>query len=427
MARNYPFLLRTVRSSGKGAWETGMPLGSQAHHAPHRMAAARQAIGRFLKSTRQTMRLSQAQVAVLASRNSLPLSRAAISAIERGLHLPSLEALLTYWNALQVDPMEVLERARLATVAPANLSSLSDDQLERRAGELHREGHHRDAAALYDMMLERLAQDPPSDPKVNARRQATVHLQRATALRRAAALLAARSAAERSIAAGSACPDVQAEAYSVLAMIHLQMSNLPLATDAASKAALLSETCGVETRTRVCLSRALVRFEAGEFEEARRALLEARELARKADDPAHLTQIAGSLALCLLALGRRKAARKGMMFAVALARTHRIAALEARWLVELGRIALDEKDLEEALDLAEAALSVAQRRQDPLMIFRAEWLQHQIVLRKSPGDPDRLRLGRLRKLLPHLEDPGEREVQDFRATLGFAQGRRGAP
>ena len=112
MARNYPFLLQTVRSSGKGAWETGMPLGSQAHHAPHRMAAARQAIGRFLKSTRQTMRLSQAQVAVLASRNSLPLSRAAISAIERGLHLPSLEALLTYWNAL-LFPFMVVSRKLL--------------------------------------------------------------------------------------------------------------------------------------------------------------------------------------------------------------------------------------------------------------------------------------------------------------------------
>src|SRR5213593_1923452 len=127
------------------------------------------------------MRLSQEQVAALTTKRSWGLSRAAISAIERGRNLPSLDALLAYWTVLQVNPMEVLEKARLARILPT-------------AGQAHQQA---------------IPADSVSDPREKTLHQAAGELRRARALRRAGALLAAKEAGEASIGHAGEFPDVQ--------------------------------------------------------------------------------------------------------------------------------------------------------------------------------------------------------------------------
>ena len=84
---------------------------------PLRTPTPAERIGQFLRRTREAQNLSQEQLAALTDGRPGRVSRAMISAVERGRHLPGLEVLLTLSQVLHISPNEVLERLELARVA----------------------------------------------------------------------------------------------------------------------------------------------------------------------------------------------------------------------------------------------------------------------------------------------------------------------
>jgi transcriptional regulator with XRE-family HTH domain len=385
-------------------------------------------IGQFLRRTRESLNLSQEQLAALTDGRPGRVSRATISAVERGRHLPGLEVLLTLSQVLHISPTEVLERLELARVAGVETARLSLDELERKASESFWAGDHRQAVACYDAMLRKLQQDaPPDDVREHTLRIARTELRRATALRRCGAAVAARSAVERAIALADGSPQIQAEAYVVLVALLDKLGCGPLARDAAERAVELAEQGG-DPRVRgwAWIEKGVVLMSCGQWAEARRAFVHARQWVRKAKDKRHEIHVQGNIAGCLKELGRTKQAHRRYLEAVNLSRRYGVPSLEAVWFVELGQLALDEGDLEHAETYALAALKIAKPADHLLTCFRAEWLRHRVSLQRSPNDPDRHRVAYLRRLYARLEDHrGIPEVQEFRHAYCQPPGPRG--
>jgi len=382
------------------------------------LEAAQQAIGLFLRATRESKGLTQDQVSKMTRGSAWQLSRAAISAIERGQNFPGMEAMLALSQVLYIDPKEIVERARLSTVVPVDLTGLSYEDLEQRAKEHFWAGEFKQALLVYDAQLERLALDPPASPTESAARVAILEVRRATALRRAGAMLSATATAERAIGLSTSFPEIQARAYVVLSSLQAQRGNLPLARDAADRAVELADKAGdARTQGWAWNVRGKVHFMARQFERARDAYLEARERAERAGDLMHLSHNDGNIGMCWVELGRLDEAQDWITRAFEQARRLGQPALEASWLIELGKLALRRDDPEEADRCAQAALRIAKPREHYLSIFRAEWLRHRIVRRLRPDDPDRLRLHYLRQLYLHLDQfEGIDEIQDFKKT-----------
>lgn len=374
-------------------------------------------MGLLFRAAREAQHLSQDQLAAMTGGPDAKLSRTMISSIERGRHSPGLETLVCLTRALHVDPAEVFERVDLAMAQPVDLTGVGLDELNRRARESFWAGDFRTALATYDAMLERLVLDPPEDAEERTRQHARVEINRAAALRRCGALKASRGAAERAIALAERSPGLQAEAYTVLASLLNQMANLPLARDASNRAVELSAKGDIDIQVHAWTGRGAILYRSGSFEEARRAFLEAGALGRRASDRHHLVHIEGNIGMCLLGLGRREQARKRLMNAVELARKQAVPALEASWLVELGRIALDQQLLDEADRYTEAALRIARPREHLSTVFRAEWVRHLVARRRDPRAADRQRLAYLRKLFLRLEDRDLGEVREFREEV----------
>ena len=346
------------------------------------------------------------------------LSRAAISAIERGQNFPGMEAMLALSNVLYVDPKELMERARLATAAPIDVTGLDYDELDRRAREFFWAGDFRRSLSVYDAMLEKLILESPREVHVGARLMATLEVRRSTVLKRAGALLSAIATAERAIWLSTDYPEVQAKAYVSLAGLQTQRGNLPLADDAARRAVELSQQVGdPECLGWAWMVKAKVLYMSAKYEEARQAFVEAHKEARLAADNLHLTHIEGDIGMCWLALGRLPEAEKWVRRAIELSRKYKQPALEASWLVEMGKIALEERKLERADSHASAALRIAKPREHNVTIFRAEWLRHRVVRQAEPANEDRHRLHYLRKLFQQLDQhEGIEEVQEFKKT-----------
>jgi transcriptional regulator with XRE-family HTH domain len=390
----------------------GQPQGEE------RLCAAQQSIGSFLRATRTAQKLTQEQVASMTRSTPWRLSRAAISAIERGQNFPGMEAMLALSNVLYVDPKELIERARLSTAVAVDVTGLSLEQLDQRATQFFWAGDFRQALSVYDAMLEKLALETHHDREWIRRTVASLEIRRATALKRAGALLSAIATAERAISLSVDLPQIHVEAYIVLADLQCQRGHLPLAGDAAKRAIELSEKAGPRTRGWAWMVHAHVLFLSGEYEPAREAFLEARRYAKLAGDDQHLTHIEGDVGMCCLELGQVDEARKWVVQAVERARQQSQPALEASWLVELGKIAYRQDELGEAEGAADAALSIAMPREHRMTVFRAEWLRHRIVRRRRPEDPDRGRIEHLRKLYLDLDQhEGIEEVQDFKKSV----------
>ena len=134
-----------------------------------RLAAAQKAIGNFLRATRASQRLTQQQVATLTRKSPWQLSRAAISAIERGQNFPGMEAMLALSHVLYIDPKELVERARMSTVVPVDVTGMTYEDLEHRAEHYFWAGDFRQALSVYDAILEKIALEggsrtrPPRD------------------------------------------------------------------------------------------------------------------------------------------------------------------------------------------------------------------------------------------------------------------------
>ena len=379
--------------------------------------AAQQAIGSFLRATRTAQKLTQEQVAEMTKDSPWQLSRAAISAIERGQNFPGMEAMLALSNVLYVDPRELIERVRLATVVPVDVTGLSSEELEKQASRHFWNGEFREALSIYDALLEMIALEENQDARARGR-LARLEVQRSAALRRAGALSAATSTAERAIGLASDEPAIQAEGYIVLAGLQCDRGLLPLASDAAQRAVDLASHADLKTQGWAWVVKASSLYLAGDYEEARQAYLEARKCAVESEDRKHQTHIEGNIGACWLALGQVAEARTWVRRAIDLARQERQPALEASWLVELGKIAAQERRLDEADGCAEAALRLAKPLNHRITVFRAEWLRHRLAKTRNPQKTDRHRLAHLRKLFQLLDQhEGIEEVQEFKETV----------
>lgn len=379
---------------------------------------AQLSIGNFLRATRESMNLTQAQVAERTRKGPWQISRAAVSAIERGQNFPGLEAMLALSNVLQIDPKELIERARLTAVVPVDITGLSYEELEGRASQYFWAGDFKHALAVYDAMLQKVALERPEEPAELATRLATLEVRRATTLKRGGALLSALAAAERAISLSSALPEIQAEAYVVLASLQCQRGHLPLAHDAAQRAIELSRLASAETQARAWMVQGQFLYQSKQYDEARQAFHRAMDCAQLGGDTWHLTHIEGDIGMCWLAQGQREEAIRWLDRAVARAHEQKQPALEASWLVELGKIALAQGQAAQAERLARAALRIAKPGEHYLTIFRAEWLRYRVSQHIRPKRPDRQRLALLGGLYQHLRQlEGIDEIQEFKQGL----------
>lgn len=371
-------------------------------------------MGNFLRSAREALQLTQAEVARKTYGSSWQLSRAAISAIERGQNFPGLEAMLALSNVLHIDPKELIERARLTAVVPVDLTGSSDRELESRAGQYFWAGDFKRALAVYDAMVQKLALEAPEREEAVSR-LATLELRRATALKRIGALISAIASIERAISLSVEAPAIQAQAYVVLADLQAQRGHLPLARDAAARAIELARESNPRCLVWAHIVQGQALHLAREFAAAKQAFLEARRLAEAHDDRQHLSHIAGNIGSCCRSLGDAVEARDWIERAVGFARAQGQPALEASWLVELGRLALEREDYAEADRLAGAALELARPREHNLTVFRAEWLRHRVRRSVDPRDPDPERLERLSELFRLFDGhEGIDEIVEYR-------------
>jgi len=307
-------------------------------------------------------------------------------------------------------------------------AGLTFDELDRLASESFWAGDVRRAAACYEAMLRLIAEHPPGDPEEHARKAALVELRRGAALRRCSATSTARSAIESAISRSEGLPEIQAQAYLLLAALLVQLGKLPLARDATERAiALAAPLDDAKLRGWTWIERGEVLAASGDPAGARAAFLRARKEVRLAHDFRHAIKVEGNIGTCLHALGRHAQARRRYLAAIAMARRHDSPAAEVLWLVELGRLALDEGRLEEADRCAAAALGRAKPSDDRLTCFRAEWLRHRVHQRRHPDDPDRHRIAHLRRLYVKLEDHGGvSEIREFGTLHGIVSSGGGS-
>lgn len=383
-------------------------------------------VGLFLRATREAQKLSQQQLAELTRGEPGSVSRAMISAVERGRHLPGLDVLLTLSRALHFSPTEILERLELARGEQVETAERSWESLEQEATRSFWSGDPRRAVACYEAMARLLEANPVAEMREQLRRAATLHVRRGAALRRCGALTAARSAAERAIAMTETVPDLQAQAYVVLAATLVQVGCLPLARDAAQRAVEIAEPCDSRVRAWALLEKGEVLAASQRFEEARVAFVEAGRHVALSGERTHEIQVAGNIGACLWRLGHHDRARERFVEAVTLARKQGVPASEAFWLVELGRLAFDRGALDEAEARARAALGVAKPHDLALTVFRAEWLRHLVRRRAAPDDPDRHRVAYLKRLYHRLADhEGHAEILEFRESYCRPPAERG--
>jgi len=381
------------------------------------LEAAQQKVGSFLRSTRQNQRLTQAEVAKRTRESPWQLSRAAVSAIERGQNFPGLEAMLALSNVLHIDPKELIERARL-TVVPVDVSGLTYEELESRASQYFWAGDFNKALAVYDAIVEKMALEGGEDSAALAVRLARVEIRRATALKRAGAILSAVASAERALFLSRDNREIQAEVYVVLADLQVQRGHLPLANDAARRAIELSADGSLSVQAWAWMVQGRALYLAEKFSEARDAFVQARRHAVDGNDQQHLTHIEGNIGMCWVAEGDLAEGRPALQCAVDLARKAKQPYLEASWTVELGKIALVQDRFDDTRRLARAALRIARPRENSLTIFRAEWLLHRLNRRIKPDDADRRRLAQLHKLFLELDQhEGIDEIQEYKAVV----------
>jgi transcriptional regulator with XRE-family HTH domain len=376
-----------------------------------------QTVGQFFRATRQAQDLSQEQLASLTRGHPGHVSRAMISAIERGVHMPGVEVLLTLAQTLHVSPNEVIERLEMSRGAEIETAGLTPEEADRLASNAFWAGDHRRAAAYYDAMLRQLAAEPDDGSVERRHRIATLEVRRGTALRRCGVTTTSRSAIERAIALTDDAPELQAQAYVVLVALLVQLGCLPLARDAAERAVQLASDCDARTRGWAWIEKGEVLVASRMFREARAAFLEARRQVRIAGDRRHEIHVEGNIGACLHGMGNLTQARGRYVKAVELARKYEVPAAESLWLLELARVSFDEGKLDQADHCAQAALRVAKASEHLLTCFRAEWLRHRIHREQRPDEPDRHRLAYLRRLYTRLEPHrGIEEINEFRST-----------
>lgn len=383
------------------------------------LEAAQLSVGQFLRSARESLHMTQAEVADKTRESPWQLSRAAVSAIERGQNFPGLEAMLALSAVLHIDPKELIERARMTAVVPVDVTGIDDAELESQASQYFWAGDFRQALAVYDAMVHKLVLEAPERDEAVSR-LAVLEVRRATTLKRIGALISAVASIERAISLSVRDPKVQSEAYVVLSDLQAERGLLPLASDAAERAIRLATEANPTRLAWAHMVQGKARYLAGDHATAKSSFLEARKHAEAHHDHRHLSHIVGDIGCCCLALGEIEQAQRWIEQAVSLARENRQPALEASWLVELGKIMLRRGEVEEAARLASSALRLAHDQENTLTIFRAEWLCHRLHLaqRTDQDAPDLVRMARLKELAKALgEHEGVEEIIEYREEM----------
>jgi len=407
---------------------TGPAAAEGSESIPAFLAAVLPAIGTLLRSRRDALGLTQVQLAASTEALGWPVSRAMISALETGKHSPSAVTILALSTVLRVDPMEIFDRLKMATPVPAEYRMWSIEQLDGRFLELFGSGRFREALTALDTMMTRLVESEGIDRATRQRRMAVVEVRRATTLRRLGALVAAKESAERATLLSSEHPDLMAQAYTVLVAVHLRRGYLQLGVGAAERAVQLAANGGAALMGQALIERGRALLEAHRFEDAYRVFAEARDRALEVGDDLHVLTSTGNMGVCLADLGKRSAAEAKIRSAIDLARRLRRPDLEARWLLELGRVSFDGGHLDGAARLASEAVQIAQRGEYWQVAFGATMLLHRLAKAANPKAPDLRRVAYLRKLRGRVqEDVSDPDFQAFLAeNFTEAHPREGA-
>jgi len=201
--------------------------------------------------------------------------------------------------------MEVLERVGLSTTAPVDLTDHSHEQLRQQAEQFFWAGDYRRALSVYDAMYQRVLLEPPGDPEEATRMEARIEINRAVTLRQCSALQASEASAKRAVELAKNVPDLQAEAFIVLASLYSHLGMLEFAELAAGRALALTRDGepGLLGQAWNQMGNTLQR--AHRFDESREAFLEARKLAIRTREHRLHVKAEGNIGSCLLAIGRR--------------------------------------------------------------------------------------------------------------------------
>lgn len=379
---------------------------------------ARINVGRFLKARREALGLSQEEIAALSTRTPWRLTRAGISSIERGNNFPGLEALLVYRFALDVRPAELLEIATIASSdAPDDRRPPGDSSL---AAAHHAISARRfdDAQAIYRRILQAGVESAVPAPASPARRRAYLLLRLSSALAGCRSPLAAEEAARAAVDQAQGVPEIRADASIRLAELQLARGAIGAALESSTGAIDLAGNLSPPVRAAALLVHGKALLRAGSAEKARGSLLSARKIYRDHRDRAGKIEATGRIGLCLIAMNRRREARRWLQAAVRSARRHRLVDAEGCWNIELGRLSLEAGQTEEARSIATAVMRSGKSHGKPLLSFRAAWLRIRISRGDPRGEDNRKILALLCRLYPHLERREDiRELAEFRDEI----------
>ena len=375
-------------------------------------------LGEFLRSMRESLALTQDQLAARTLALRRPVSRTTISALEQGKHSPTAATVVAISKVLHIEPMEVIDRLELAAGSCTIRAPFGAARLDERLHECFANEEFQEALEILDVLCEDARHDSALDPDARVRRLVDLTTRRALALERLGALVAAKATAERALSLAADHPELQAEAYLILAETHLRLGNLPLAVDTAQRAVERSTRSSAKVHVRAWLQQGRALRDAGLHEDARQAFVAGRDCALAADDAVLSIECEGSVGVCLLELGRVREAHTKVLQCVERARRHNMPVREARWLVELGRIAFVDGRSADAQRHADGALRLARNGEEWPIVFGATLLRHRIARRADPTDPDRRRVAYLKKILGWVGDHADhRDLREFRREV----------
>ncbi len=370
----------------------------------------------MLRGARRSQRLSQAQLAGHTRHHLTPVSRTLISSIERGINLPSIDALVSIARALQLDPKELVELVDVAKAAP-DVAGLAPAEILQLGNDCFWQGDYRGAVSYYTVLSQELDNEPRLSPD-SRRMHCRVQINQAVALARLQALRAAKTLAERAVEAASEMPDLQADALMILSSIYSQEGLIELSLLAVGRALELAADGPEQTRGRAHIQKGAILYLAKRYDEACQEFSVARRIATKTGDVHHVIRAEGNIGSCYAKLGKNREATRRFIRCIELARRHNDTVKEASWLVELGVQYLNARSLSEARQCGRSALMIARRLDNPGILFRAEWLLHRVARLDDPTDGDERRLNYLKRLYTRVKNHKDlEELDEFRLQI----------
>lgn len=305
--------------------------------ADDRCSAPERRLGAFLRRVRETLQLSQQELAQLTAAEPWPLSRAEISALERGAHLPRFEALYTLCRVLHLGP------ARLIEVAAAALEDTSEPSRPPTSGFLLASAGVPTEARL-DRAEEALVQGMP---------------------------WVARELAEGVYESERDRRETQMRALQILAEAMLQLGR-PALAGLLAECALARDQAG-DARESAALGLLLARAKlaAGDALGAREVLLKVSRTVAASGEKRMASQLYGLLGECDAKLGNSRRAVAYLQRAIVTGRIAKDLALEALWYGELGRLRARAGQQDQAESCFARARHLTQRAGNPSLLFRA--------------------------------------------------------